>query len=89
MAVLLRSLPAEARLSRLPGDEVVWTSSEELLARLLEETSVLVADKRRKQPLEIPRPLTVSQVEEQAKPKARGLSGLLAIANETGRVRSG
>ena len=89
MIVLLRALPAEARLSRLPGDDVVWTTREELLTRIWEELSVLSADNRRKKPLEIPRPVTVSQAEEEAKPKARGLSGLLAVAGEKGRIRSG
>lgn len=87
MGVLLRGLPAEARLARLPVDPVVWTTRDELLARLLEETSVLAADKRRKKPLELPRPASIREAEEEAKPTVNGLTGLVAMAEAAGRVR--
>lgn len=87
--MLLRALPAEARLSRLPGDEVAWSTDTELLARLVEEVSVLAADKRRKKPLEVPRPRSVIAVAESSRSKVRGLRGLTQFAAEQGRVRHG
>ncbi len=86
--MLLRSLPAEARLARLPGDEVVWSTNTELLARLVEEISILSSDRRRKKPLEIPRPGTlIRAADEKVAHRTRGVKGLEQLASEMGRVR--
>lgn len=86
--MLIRALPAEARLARIAGDEAVWTTETELLACLVEEVSVLAADRRRKKPLEIPRPGTVNQARDRGTAKARGVRGLLRVAADAGRMRA-
>jgi hypothetical protein len=89
--VLLRGLPAEARLGRVAGDEVVWTTDTEILACLLEEVSVLSADRRRRQPLQIGRPVTIQRASDArgaGKNRARGVTGLMSVASGAGRVRA-
>jgi hypothetical protein len=89
LAALIRTLPAEARLARIPGDDVKWTVETELLACIVEEVSVLAADRRRRKPLEIPRPGSINQARDQSSgTKVRGLRGLLQVAADAGRVRA-
>lgn len=88
--MLIRTLPAEARLAREAGDEAVWTVETELLTCVLEEVSVLAADHRRKRPLEIPRPGAVQRARDRSGggAQARGLRGLVAVAADAGRLRA-
>lgn len=67
----------------------MWTVQTELLACIAEEVSVLASDRRRRKPLEIPRPVTIEQARDQdSGTKVRGLSGLLRVAADAGRVRA-
>ena len=54
--MLLDGLPEESRLRRADPSLAPWGYLEELLAQLLEELSVLTSDRRRKEPLSVPRP---------------------------------
>ena len=56
--MLINRLPREA-LVRTPVDErgrAPWTAELELVAQLIEMTSVLAADRRIKKPVKVPRP---------------------------------
>lgn len=64
---LYDGLPDSAPSKREDPDEPVWGATEELLAQVVEEVSVLVADKRRKDPRTLPRPW------EKKKPVKAGL----------------
>lgn len=52
----LAAMPAEARTRRTDPNTPVWGYIEELLAQVIEEVSVLAADRRRKEPRAVPRP---------------------------------
>lgn len=54
----LIGLPESARTQREDPDVPAWGWNEELLAQLIEEVSVLAADKRRKEPRQVHRPFT-------------------------------
>jgi hypothetical protein len=82
VAVLLRTLPIEARLARRPGDELVWTMDTELLARVVDEVSILAADRRRRAPVQTPRPTSVTRAGQ-----GKGVRSLVAQAAAQGRVR--
>lgn len=84
MALYLRTLPAEARLSRRSGDDTVWSLQTELLAQLVEVTSVGTAGRQLRKPIEIKRPDTLRQ-----KNKAVGLKAVLAQEQAAGRLRVG
>jgi hypothetical protein len=53
---LIAGLPADARCRRDDPNTPVWGYLEELLAQVIEEVSVLAADRRRKEPRVLPRP---------------------------------
>lgn len=54
----------------------MWGVSEELLAQLIEEVSVLASDRRREEPLTIPRPGSAGKATEAAtSAPATGLTG--------------
>lgn len=84
MALYLRTLPAEARLSRRSGDEFVWSIQTELLAQLVEVTSVSTAGRRLRKPIEIQRPDSLRPHNE-----TTGFRAALAQAQSAGRVRVG
>jgi hypothetical protein len=71
----------------------MWGVTEELLAQLIEEVSVLTADRRRKEPREVPRPGPAAEPEMgltgsvETGYTARGLEGFLGAALATGAVR--
>ena len=52
----IAGLPADARCRRTDPDTPLWGYVEELLAQVIEEVSVLSADRRRKEPRQLPRP---------------------------------
>ncbi|MER6232578.1 hypothetical protein ACFUC2_05280 [[Kitasatospora] papulosa] len=91
--MLLDRLPAESNLktARLNG----WTIHTELLAQLIEEVSVLAADRRRSEPRTITRPYasvavpTGNSDQEQAPPAMNGHRKMLAAAAKRGRVQTG
>lgn len=56
LIALYDGLPDGAVSRRENPDEPHWGTTEELLAQMVEEVSVLVADKRRKEPRSLPRP---------------------------------
>jgi hypothetical protein len=86
VALFLRTLPAEARLSRRPGDEAEWSIQTELLAQLVEVTSVSSSGRQLRKPIEVDRPLTLKA---QRPGKAQGFAAAIAQAQEAGRVRVG
>lgn len=87
---LLDGLPVEARCRQEDPDDPAssWGSTEELLAQLIEEVSVLAADRRRKEPRQLPRPKPrrSKPVEETIATKH---GGLLAAAMKRRQVRYG
>ena len=70
MAVLLDGLPDGAR-SKTPRGEVPWGMPEELLAQLIEEVSVLVAQRAREEPLHVTRPHSIEKAHEAAREAAK------------------
>jgi hypothetical protein len=80
---LLDGLPPEARTRRKDPDEPMWGFAEELLAQIVEEVSLLVSNRTRKKPREIPRP---SDRSEDDHPRARN-SLFAAALSKSGRVR--
>lgn len=80
----LDGLPDEARCRREDPDEPRWGVLEELIAQVVEEVSVLAAERRRPEPRKIPRP-GVEKAE--AKQRAATHGGLLTAA--MGRARRG
>jgi hypothetical protein len=58
LSVLIKGLPSESLLRTDPEDRSLdrWSVNTELLAQLLEVTSVGVAERRLKDPVKIPRP---------------------------------
>lgn len=98
MAVLIEGLPPTALSKQDNPGEVPWGVTDELLAQLVEEVSVLTSDRRRKEPIEIPRPGRESRTQQKAAQPiltgnaqtgltAHGLSGMLAAAQVYGAVR--
>ncbi|MGW0562957.1 hypothetical protein ACWDZ4_20615 [Streptomyces sp. NPDC003016] len=95
MSVLLEGLPEESRLksSAVGG----WTVHNELLAQLIEEVSLLAADRRREEPRTVNRPYDRaaavpqgnSEQAQQASPSMSGHRKMLAAAARRGMVRSG
>jgi hypothetical protein len=80
LVVLLRTLPVNARLARVSGDEMPWTMETELLARTVDELGLLTADHRRKKPPEqVRRPASMST--------GTGLRSVLDQAARSGRIR--
>ena len=57
-----------------------WTVEHELLAQLIEEVSVLAADRRRKKPREVPRPAHLKRDREKA-----GVKKAIAVMKATSR----
>lgn len=84
MALYMRTLPAEARLSRRPGDNTEWSLNTELLAQLVEVVSVFAADRRLKKPVELKRPDSVTPEKAPV-----GVEAAFAAAKAAGRVRVG
>ena len=84
MALYLRTLPAEARLSRRVGDDIEWSMQTELLAQMVEVMSVGTAGRQLRKPIEIPRPGSL-----RTKNKAVGYKAAIAQAQAQGRVRVG
>lgn len=73
-----------------------WTTETELLAQLIEEVSILAADRRRDKPTSIPRPFNPADAapqrpgaQPQPAPKLTGHRQMLAAAMQRGMVRSG
>lgn len=94
--MLFRGLPDNAVSKRDSPDDAPWGLTEELTAQLIEEVSVLAADRRRKEPRSVPRPWE----KKDAKPKpldvsedgavhAHGYQGMLAAAQMRGAVSLG
>lgn len=90
MSVLIEGLPDEALCKQPAEADRPWSETKELLARILEEVSIMAANHQRAEPLDYPRPgpghpagrapaegLTGS---EETGFEARGLSGMLAAA---------
>jgi len=69
MAVLLDGLPDSAR-SKTPRGEVAWGSLQELMAQLIEEVSVLVAQRAREEPLHVTRPPSIEQAHQRMREAA-------------------
>lgn len=84
VVLLVRTLPAEARLSRRAGDESEWSIQTELLAQLVEVTSVSTAGRQLRKPIEVTRPDTL-----RASSGTRGFDAIIAQAQAAGRVRVG
>ncbi|MFD7763555.1 hypothetical protein [Streptomyces microflavus] len=88
-------------MDRLPPESTVktaaakgWTVHMELLAQLIEEVSILAADRRRKEPLTVSRPYDAAAAPQGnstvAQPSAmNGHRQMLAAASRRGRVRTG
>ncbi|WP_406153247.1 hypothetical protein OG217_05860 [Streptomyces sp. NBC_01023] len=98
MIVLIDGLPEESRIqsAQING----WTKETELLAQLIEEVSILAADRRREEPTSIPRPYNPAQAaaheqpgakpqQHTAAPQMTGHRQMLAAAMQRGMVRSG
>lgn len=66
-----------------------WSVSTELLAQLIEEVSILAAERRRKQPREVPRPAHLRKRARQ--PHGVGIKHAVGVlkANAQGRVYRG
>ncbi|MBV1940771.1 hypothetical protein KUF83_30010 [Streptomyces sp. BV286] len=92
MISLLDGLPEEARTISAPING--WTVQVELLVQLIEEISLLAADRRRPEPREIPRPYTADPTVPQGnsvRPAQQpdlmnGHRKMLAAAARRGRV---
>lgn len=56
LLVLLRTLPVDAYSRREDPTDVFWGIDQELLAQTLEMVSILAAEKRIKEPRQVPRP---------------------------------
>ncbi|MER8103298.1 hypothetical protein [Kitasatospora sp. NPDC094016] len=85
-------MPEQARTRRAPGERAWWGFQEELLAQLVELTSVYAADRRLAEPLAVPRPNTVRAADTAPSPPSSGTSGLrqlLDAASLRGRVQHG
>ena len=54
--MLLRGLPLDSRTRNDDPDAPLWGYTEELIAQVLEEVSVIASDHRRKKPRQVPRP---------------------------------
>lgn len=92
--MLYDSLPDSAISKREDPDQAHWGPLEELLAQLVEEVSVLVADKRRKDPRTIPRPWDKKNqksglVRNGDSVQATGHHAMLAAAQMRGAVKLG
>jgi hypothetical protein len=72
-------LPPEALCKRDSADQESWSNTEELLAQLIEEVSVMTAGHQRKEPRKVPRPYGET---ERARPPKPGL------VESDGRVRA-
>jgi len=89
---LLDELPEEAASNR--AETGSWGLTHELLAQLIEEVSVLAADRRRKEPRTIPRPGHDEQTGRQVGlhttssggVEAVGLQGMLELASFKGQI---
>lgn len=64
LIVLMDGLPDDARSARLDPTDVHWGTVEELLAQLLEVTSVYASERRLKEPRFVPRPGDQHRVSE-------------------------
>ena len=71
-------------MSKADPDEPEWGITEELLAQMIEELSILAADQRRKEPRTITRP-----DEYRAAPAASASSMISALAGMPGGVMPG
>ncbi len=97
MCVLIEGLPDGARSKTDDPGIAEWGTTDELLAQLVEEVSVLVADRRRKEPRTIPRPWEAKKsgpvagvvVSEDGGMVATGLSGMLSATQRRGAVNLG
>lgn len=92
--MLYESLPDSAVSKREEPDQPHWGPLEELLAQVVEEVSVLVAERRRKEPRTIPRPWEAKKkkaglVRDGDSVTATGLGGMLAAAQMRGAVNLG
>lgn len=96
LIVLIDGLPEDSRIqsAQIAG----WTKETELLAQLIEEVSILAADRRREEPTYIPRPYNPAdaapprpgaQPQPQSAPQLTGHRQMLAAALQRGMVRSG
>ncbi|WP_435059872.1 hypothetical protein [Streptomyces sp. bgisy060] len=86
-------LPEDSRVRSAPIDG--WTKQTELLAQLIEEVSILAADRRREEPTSVPRPYKPAGAarERSGSPPQQpaGFAGhraMLAAAMQRGMVRS-
>ncbi|WP_330335708.1 hypothetical protein OHS33_38670 (plasmid) [Streptomyces sp. NBC_00536] len=92
--MLLDGLPQESRVASSPIGG--WTPHTELLAQLIEEVSVLAADRRRESPRTIARPYataaavpTGNSPAEHPAPQMTGHRKMLAAAARRGMVHPG
>ncbi len=93
--MLLDGLPEESRVTSSPIGG--WTAHTELLVQLIEEVSLLAADRRRDAPRTITRPYATdapvpqgnSEQAEQHTPQMNGHRQMLAAAARRGMVRTG
>lgn len=97
MSVLVTGLPDEALCKQEPG-ATPWGVQEELLAQLVEEVSIVAAGyKRPNGPIDVPRPGKKQQTPAGPREglsgttetglQARGLGGMLAVAQVYGAAR--
>lgn len=77
----LIGLPEQARTRREDPDVPPWGWPEELLAQLIEEVSVLTADRRRKEPRQVTRPF-MADVETSGGLVDNGSGGVTAHGHE-------
>ncbi len=92
--MLFRGLPDDA-LSKRDANAASWSTTEELLAQLIEEVSVMTAQHVRKEPRKVPRPAALT-ITPRAKPgltedaegrvRAVGPAAILQRAREAGQV---
>lgn len=92
--MLHKGLPDSALSKRDAPDEPHWGVLEELMAQLVEEVSVLVADRRRKDPRTIERPWEKRKdktglTKNGDAVKATGHNAMLAAAQMRGAVQLG
>lgn len=92
--MLVEGLPEQARTRRAADDRVWWGFTEELLAQLVELTSIVAADKRITEPRQVPRPgsATTPQASSAATapppPANTGYRTMLAAAQRRGAVHA-
>lgn len=96
--MLYDGLPDSAPSKREDPDEEMWGATEELLAQVIEEVSVLAAGMQREKPRQVLRPHEMRRQDDKAAPgvvvhengavTATGLQGMLAMSRMAGTVRT-